>query len=105
MTAISIVAFGVSMPDTFSSISLAVDSHSADEVLTDITTSNAVSMFLGLGIHWIIKVVYYGAPYQLPKDSLYPIVSLFLIFSAASFLVLVIKRFVSAYLFAANNHF
>jgi solute carrier family 8 (sodium/calcium exchanger) len=54
VTAISFVALGTSLPDTFASMTAAVQDKYADPALGNVTGSNAVNVFLGLGLPWMI---------------------------------------------------
>ncbi len=49
-TAITIVALGTSLPDAFTSRSAAANNPTADTSITNITGSNCVNVFLGLGL-------------------------------------------------------
>lgn len=61
ITAITFVALGTSLPDTFASKSAAVDDPYADASIGNITGSNSVNVFLGLGISWTIGSIYWAA--------------------------------------------
>ena len=52
ITAITFVALGTSLPDTFASMSAAQSEPHADNSLGNITGSNSVNVFLGLGLPW-----------------------------------------------------
>merc|ERR1712224_287339 len=54
LTAITVVALGTSLPDTFASKQAAVESPYADESVGNVTGSNSVNVFLGLGLPWTI---------------------------------------------------
>lgn len=58
VTAISLVALGTSLPDTFASKTAAENSEHADSAIGNITGSNSVNVFLGLGITWTIGAIY-----------------------------------------------
>jgi len=58
VTAISFVALGTSLPDTFASMQAAVQDANADPALGNVTGSNAVNVFLGLGLPWVIAAHY-----------------------------------------------
>eukprot|EP00929_Paragymnodinium_shiwhaense_P098010 TRINITY_DN59578_c0_g1_i1.p1 TRINITY_DN59578_c0_g1~~TRINITY_DN59578_c0_g1_i1.p1 ORF type:complete len:948 (+),score=195.04 TRINITY_DN59578_c0_g1_i1:130-2973(+) len=60
ITAITFVALGTSLPDTFASMTAAVDDASADNALGNVTGSNAVNVFLGLGLPWMIASIYWN---------------------------------------------
>ena len=58
VTAITFVAIGTSLPDTFASMTAARESNNADSAVGNITGSNSVNVFLGLGLPWVIAVIY-----------------------------------------------
>ena len=59
ITAITFVALGTSLPDTFASKIAAVNEKTADNSIGNVTGSNSVNVFLGLGLPWIIASVYH----------------------------------------------
>lgn len=59
MTAITFVALGTSLPDTFASMTAAKIDPTADACIGNITGSNAVNVFLGLGVPWFMASVYW----------------------------------------------
>jgi len=61
ITAISIVALGTSLPDTFASTAAACDDATADNAIGNVTGSNAVNVFLGLGMPWMIAALHWQA--------------------------------------------
>ena len=61
VTAISFVALGTSLPDTFASKQAAQDSPNADSAIGNVTGSNSVNVFLGLGLPWLIASIYYNS--------------------------------------------
>jgi solute carrier family 8 (sodium/calcium exchanger) len=61
ITAITFVALGTSLPDTFASRSAAMQDPYADASITNITGSNSVNVFLGLGLPWTFAAVYWAA--------------------------------------------
>ncbi|CAG2169985.1 unnamed protein product [Oppiella nova] len=60
VTAISLVALGTSVPDTFASKIAALNDKYADSSIGNVTGSNAVNVFLGIGIAWTIAAVYHA---------------------------------------------
>lgn len=58
-TAITFVALGTSMPDTFASKSAAVNEKWADSSIGNINGSNSVNVFLGLGLPWLLAAAYW----------------------------------------------
>uniref|UniRef100_A0A7S1JYZ2 Calx-beta domain-containing protein n=1 Tax=Vitrella brassicaformis TaxID=1169539 RepID=A0A7S1JYZ2_9ALVE len=61
ITAISIVALGTSLPDTFASKAAAQKDPYADASIGNITGSNSVNVFLGLGLPWMIASFVWSA--------------------------------------------
>ena len=59
VTAISFVALGTSVPDTFASKVSAVQDKYADNTVGNGTGSNAVNVFLGIGIAWSMAAIYH----------------------------------------------
>ena len=54
ITAITLVSLGTSVPDTFASVTAAQGSEYADSAVGNVTGSNSVNIFLGLGLPWVI---------------------------------------------------
>jgi solute carrier family 8 (sodium/calcium exchanger) len=61
ITAITFVALGTSLPDTFASMAAAKADAFADAAVGNVTGSNSVNVFLGLGLPWVIASHYYAA--------------------------------------------
>lgn len=61
MTAITFVALGTSLPDLFASKKAAVQERHADVAIGNVTGSNSVNVFLGLGLSWVIASIYWTA--------------------------------------------
>lgn len=61
VVAITFVALGTSMPDTFASKLAAINEKTADSSVGNINGSNAVNVFLGLGLPWLIASIYWEA--------------------------------------------
>lgn len=59
ITAITFVALGTSLPDTFASKTAAAMDPYADASIGNITGSNSVNVFLGLGISWTMAAIYW----------------------------------------------
>ncbi|XP_037777233.1 sodium/calcium exchanger 2-like isoform X4 [Penaeus monodon] len=57
VTAITFVALGTSLPDTFASKTAAVQEKYADNAVGNVTGSNSVNVFLGLGAPWLIAAI------------------------------------------------
>ena len=61
VTAITFVALGTSLPDTFASKAAATSERTADNAIGNVTGSNSVNVFLGLGLPWLIASIYWGS--------------------------------------------
>ncbi|CAE8595502.1 unnamed protein product, partial [Polarella glacialis] len=60
ITAISLVALGTSLPDTFASKQAATQDPYADASIGNVTGSNSVNVFLGLGLPWSVGAIYWA---------------------------------------------
>eukprot|EP00440_Ansanella_granifera_P055237 gb/GFBE01059879.1/.p1 GENE.gb/GFBE01059879.1/~~gb/GFBE01059879.1/.p1 ORF type:complete len:846 (+),score=191.75 gb/GFBE01059879.1/:1-2538(+) len=60
ITAITVVALGTSLPDTFASKTAAQQDPFADASVGNVTGSNSVNVFLGLGLPWMIGSIYWS---------------------------------------------
>merc|ERR1719296_366380 len=58
-TAITFVALGTSLPDTFASKTAAQMDPYADASIGNVTGSNSVNVFLGLGLPWMVAAIYW----------------------------------------------
>merc|ERR1711871_947991 len=67
ITAITFVALGTSLPDTFASKTAAVQDKTADASVGNVTGSNSVNVFLGLGLPWLIATVAHSASDYRPR--------------------------------------
>jgi len=73
LAAISFVALGTSMPDTFASRMATRMSPDADAAICNVTGSNSVNVFLGLGLPWCVASYYAAAThdsYKTPPGNL-----------------------------------
>lgn len=61
ITAITFVALGTSLPDTFASKTAAQQDPYADASIVNVTGSNSVNVFLGLGLPWSIGAFYWSS--------------------------------------------
>merc|ERR1712235_86723 len=59
VNAIAFVALGTSVPDTFASKTAAIEDETADASVGNVTGSNAVNVFLGIGIAWTMAAIYH----------------------------------------------
>jgi len=63
VTAVTVVALGTSLPDLFASMQAAREEPTADNSIGNVTGSNSVNVFLGLGLPWLMASVYWaGGP-------------------------------------------
>ena len=100
VTAITFVALGTSLPDTFASMTAAKSAETADSAVGNITGSNSVNVFLGLGLPWVIATIYYSSnekgAYEVPSGPLIFSVVLFVAIALCCFIILGVRRKVSA---------
>lgn len=95
ITAITFIALGTSVPDTFASSLAATADPYADAAIGNVTGSNSVNVFLGLGLPWVIACIYHaanGTVYEVPAGSLAFSVLIFTICAAICIGLLVVKR-------------
>jgi len=75
VTAITFVALGTSLPDLFASKQAATMDDTADNSIGNVTGSNSVNVFLGLGLPWLIAAVYWHVTQVRSNNSLAAIVA------------------------------
>ena len=95
VTAITFVAIGTSLPDTFASMKAASESRYADAAVGNVTGSNSVNVFLGLGLPWVIAVIYSrgeNEEYKVPAKGLDLSVVLYLSCSLVGVGILIFRR-------------
>ncbi|CAF0799879.1 unnamed protein product [Adineta ricciae] len=95
MTAIAFVALGTSLPDTFASKVAAEHDKYADSSVGNVNGSNAVNVFLGIGLPWAMSAWYHyfkDTKFKVQKGSLSFSVTLFCSFAAVAVIILLIKR-------------
>jgi len=61
VTAITFVAFGTSLPDAFASVQAARGDRTADNSIGNVTGSNSVNVFFGLGVPWLMAAIYWSS--------------------------------------------
>merc|ERR1711862_1044810 len=61
ITAITFVALGTSLPDTFASKTAAEMDPYADASIGNVTGSNSVNVFLGIGLSWTVAAIVWKA--------------------------------------------
>ncbi|XP_036363729.1 sodium/calcium exchanger 2-like isoform X4 [Octopus sinensis] len=97
VTGITIIALGTSLPDTFASRTAAKHDSNADAAIGNITGSNSVNVFLGLGLPWVICSMYYtikGESFLVTNNNLASSVTLFTICGVICITLLVLRRLI-----------
>jgi len=95
VNAIAFVALGTSVPDTFASKTAAIEDETADASVGNVTGSNAVNVFLGIGIAWTMAAIYWeaqGQVFKVPVGSLGFSVTIFCIEALLAILILMARR-------------
>jgi len=95
VTAITFVALGTSVPDTFASKVAAVQDEYADSSIGNVTGSNGVNVFLGIGVAWSMAAIYHWAYddiFEVSPGSLGFCLTIFCILAVVAILLLVIRR-------------
>ncbi|XP_066527233.1 sodium/calcium exchanger 1b isoform X1 [Hoplias malabaricus] len=95
VTAVVFVALGTSVPDTFASKVAATQDQYADASIGNVTGSNAVNVFLGIGLAWSIAAIYHqskGKDFQVQPGNLAFSVTLFTIFAFICVAMLMYRR-------------
>ncbi|CAB3371933.1 Hypothetical predicted protein [Cloeon dipterum] len=95
VTAISMVALGTSVPDTFASKVAAIQDKYADASVGNVTGSNAVNVFLGIGIAWSIAAVHHalnGNTFKVDPGNLAFSVTIFCSEAALAIMILLLRR-------------
>ncbi|XP_026792855.3 solute carrier family 8 member 4b isoform X2 [Pangasianodon hypophthalmus] len=95
VTAVVFVALGTSVPDTFASKVAAIQDQYADASIGNVTGSNAVNVFLGIGVAWTIAAVYWrskGKAFYVDPGSLAFSVTLFTALCVVCVSVLLYRR-------------
>lgn len=95
VNAIAFVALGTSVPDTFASKVAAIQDDTADNSVGNVTGSNAVNVFLGIGIAWSMAAIYhsaYGRDFEVSPGSLGFSVTIFCCEALLAIIVLLLRR-------------
>ncbi|XP_051869601.1 sodium/calcium exchanger 3 [Pristis pectinata] len=95
VTAVVFVALGTSVPDTFASKVAASQDYYADASIGNVTGSNAVNVFLGIGLAWSVAAIYWasqGKEFRVEAGTLAFSVTLFTIFAFVSVSILLYRR-------------
>ncbi|XP_074479140.1 solute carrier family 8 member 4b isoform X1 [Sebastes fasciatus] len=95
VTAVVFVALGTSVPDTFASKVAAIQDQYADASIGNVTGSNAVNVFLGIGVAWTIAAVVWrskGKVFKVDPGNLAFSVTLFTIMAVMCVIILLYRR-------------
>jgi solute carrier family 8 (sodium/calcium exchanger) len=93
--AITFVALGTSLPDTFASKMAAIQDPTADNSIGNVTGSNSVNVFLGLGLSWSIASIYWSfndGVFEVKAGSLGPSVVVFCCCALTCISLLLVRR-------------
>ncbi|KHN83897.1 Sodium/calcium exchanger 3, partial [Toxocara canis] len=96
ITAITFVALGTSLPDTFASKIAAENEPTADNAIGNVTGSNSVNVFLGLGLPWLIAAIYWARknePFIVDAGNLGFSVTIFMVTSVCCLSWLMARRY------------
>ncbi|GAB6025946.1 hypothetical protein CHUAL_011915 [Chamberlinius hualienensis] len=100
ITAITLVAAGTSLPDLFASRTAAFNEKHADNAIGNVTGSNSVNVFLGLGLPWLIASIYWftqGKPFVVHAGSLGFSVAVYTVISVISIAILMARRWLPVF--------
>lgn len=95
VVAITFVALGTSLPDTFASKVAAVGDEYADSSIGNVTGSNSVNVFLGLGVAWSIAAIAKaarGVKFIVPAGNLGFSVVIFCVTAVTAIAVMMLRR-------------
>ncbi|XP_077962534.1 sodium/calcium exchanger 1 isoform X1 [Gasterosteus aculeatus] len=95
VTAVVFVALGTSVPDTFASKVAAIQDQYADASIGNVTGSNAVNVFLGIGVAWTMAAVFWrskGEVFRVDPGNLAFSVTLFTIMAGLCVCTLLYRR-------------
>ncbi|XP_078464772.1 sodium/calcium exchanger 1-like [Lampetra fluviatilis] len=95
VTAVVFVALGTSVPDTFASKVAAIQDQYADASIGNVTGSNGVNVFLGIGLAWSVAAIYWwtqGEKFRVEAGTLAFSVTLFTVFAFITVAVLMYRR-------------
>ncbi|KAH3861749.1 sodium/calcium exchanger 3-like isoform X4 [Dreissena polymorpha] len=100
ITAITFVALGTSMPDTFASKTAAMNEKTADSSVGNVNGSNSVNVFLGLGLPWLISSIYWavkGKQFEVPAGSMGFSVVVYVVVALMALALLAVRRYSVAF--------
>merc|ERR1711963_107405 len=92
---LTFVALGTSLPDTFASKAAATAERTADNAIGNVTGSNSVNVFLGLGLPWLIASIFWsakGKQFIVKDDALGFSVMLYSITAILAIILLMLRR-------------
>ncbi|XP_046340935.1 sodium/calcium exchanger 3-like isoform X9 [Haliotis rufescens] len=95
VTGITIIALGTSVPDTFASRTAAKQDEHADAAIGNVTGSNSVNVFLGLGLPWVLSTMYalyHQKSYHVKSTNLTQSVIIFGVCGTICILLLLLRR-------------
>ena len=94
--AITLIAAGTGLQDAFASYRAAAMSKSADASIGNLLGVNTASLLLGLGIPWVIGIIYHDTKQQesfpQPRAGMLFAIALYLITSFAGLVVVAVRR-------------
>lgn len=97
VTAITFVALGTSLPDLFASKTAATAEKTADNSIGNVTGSNGVNVFLGIGLSWFIAACYWTAQnktFEVPAGNLGFSVIVFTCCALATIALILLRRYI-----------
>lgn len=100
ITAITLVAAGTSLPDLFASRTAAKSEKYADNAIGNVTGSNSVNVFLGLGLPWLMAAIYWfsqGLRFEVPAGSLGFSVAVYTVIACISIALLMARRWLGIF--------
>jgi len=83
------------LPDTFASKAAATAEKNADNAIGNVTGSNSVNVFLGLGLPWMIASIYHvakGSTFKVQAGSLGFSVTIYTITAICAVILLMLRR-------------
>ncbi|XP_065660327.1 sodium/calcium exchanger 3 isoform X2 [Hydra vulgaris] len=102
VTAITFVAMGTSLPDLFASRTAAQVEKFADASVVNITGSNGVNVFLGLGIPWLMAAIFHSIKktpggFVTPAGTLATSVVTYTVCSLVCIVLLILRRYLKVF--------
>ncbi len=100
VTAITLMALGLSIPDLFASWVAVKNEKTADNSVGNVTGSNSVNVFLGLGVAWFAGAVYWhqeGQKFEMPAGNLSFSITTYVITAVLCICLLMLRRKISIF--------